>query len=140
MCAHAVSVAVEEIEGVESVRVMLEEGLGEIVLEPENTVDPAVFLELVEDNGFTPGEMDVTVTGQLQEEAGRHLILVTGTELVYELIQETVSLPAGALPGQTIIVRARVVNAASDTGTRDRLRLIEIRSRADPSRPVDEDP
>lgn len=140
MCAHAVSVAIEKIEGVRSVRVSLEEGLGEIVLEEENTVDPEVFVDLIEDNGFTPGQMEITVAGRLQEDAGRHLILVAGPELVYELPEGAASLPPGAAPGWTVVVLGRVLEAASAAGTGGRLRLIEPSSHPETARPGNEDP
>ncbi len=121
------SVAVDKIEGVESVRVSLEEGLAEIVLEPDNTVDPELFSKIVRDNGFTPGVAELVVAGTLVRPEGRHLVEVDGPNLVYEIVEGEESVPAGSAPGGEVTVRGRVeAGPQPEAGAPRKIELLEL--------------
>ena len=63
MCAHAVRVAVQKIPGVDSVRVSLNDGYADIHLGPENGVTVERIREVIRNNGFTPKETRIRVSG-----------------------------------------------------------------------------
>ena len=65
ICAHAVSVAVKKIDGVESVEVTLNRGHAEIKLKPGNRVRIEQIWEAVRKQGLTPKEARVVVRGRL---------------------------------------------------------------------------
>lgn len=122
------SVAVDKVEGVESVRVSLEEGLAEIALGPNNRVDPEVFLEIVRDNGFTPGAAEIVVAGTLVESGGLHLIEIDGPDLVYELVERAVAVPAKAVAGRVVSVRGRLTESPTADGKWRQLWLLEFQA------------
>lgn len=80
------SVAIQKIDGVESVSVSLTAGLADIGLEPGNSIDPEQIREIVRDNGFTPKSAEVEVIGRIGEQAGRPVFSVTGADIVYLLV------------------------------------------------------
>lgn len=59
MCAHAVRVALERLDGVESVTVSLEEGVAVVRLTDENEVSVATVRQVVRDNGFSPKQTEL---------------------------------------------------------------------------------
>lgn len=67
MCAHAVRVAVEKIPGVDSVRVSLNEGYADIHLASDNSVTVERVRETIRNNGFTPKEARIRVTGSVTQ-------------------------------------------------------------------------
>jgi copper chaperone CopZ len=71
VCAHAVRVAVQKIEGVESVDVSLKRAVADIRLRPGNHVSLEQLGQLVKSNGFTPKEAMVTAVGTLLERSGK---------------------------------------------------------------------
>jgi copper chaperone CopZ len=82
-----VSVALRKIEGVDSVTVSLNEGVANIELKTGNIVDPERIRQVVRDNGFTPKDAAVSVTGRVTERDGQLLLTVTGPEVVYVLVE-----------------------------------------------------
>jgi len=82
-----VSVAIQKIEGVESVEVSLNEGTAEVTLKPGNHVDPERIRQVTRDNGFTPKGAFVRVAGRLIEREGKPALAVTGLDLVYGLTE-----------------------------------------------------
>jgi len=80
-----VSVAIKRIEGVQSVRVSLNDGWADVKLEQGNKVSIERLRGVVRDNGFTPKEARVKVKGRLVERAGRPALEVTGSGVVYAL-------------------------------------------------------
>jgi hypothetical protein len=82
-------VALRKIEGVETVTVSLNDGAADIRLKPGNSVDPEAVRKVVRDNGFTPKEADVTVTGQITRSDGKWMLRVTETAIDYELREDS---------------------------------------------------
>jgi len=80
-----VSVAVRKLDGVESVKLSLEEGSADIKLKPGNTISLGQLRRLIRDNGFTPRDAEVTARGKLAERGGGPAIEVTVIEVVYRL-------------------------------------------------------
>lgn len=79
------SVAIQKIDGVESVSVSLNEGLADIALEPGNSVDPEQIRKVVRDSGFTPKAAEVEVIGRITARSGRPVLFVSGAGVVYTL-------------------------------------------------------
>src|SRR6188472_1550267 len=70
-CAHGVKVAVQKVDGVESVELSLERAEADIRLKPENRVSLDHFRRIVKGNGFEPREAKVTVNGSLRNAGGK---------------------------------------------------------------------
>ena len=85
MCAHAVRVAVEKIDGVEAVKVSLNEGMAEVRLGPENHVTLRQVREAILANGFTPKAADVRVTGRIVAQGAALALVVPGSAERYLL-------------------------------------------------------
>lgn len=85
MCAHAVSVAVQKLEGVETVDVSLNEGLALIRFKPGNDVTVDQVREVIRRNGFTPKTAEVRVTGRVTEQQGGLTLLAGGGDRAYTL-------------------------------------------------------
>jgi copper chaperone CopZ len=79
ICAHGVKVAVQKVDGVESVQLSLERAEAEIRLKPENRVSLDQFRRIVKGNGFEPREAKVTVSGSLRNAGGKLTCEVPGT-------------------------------------------------------------
>jgi copper chaperone CopZ len=65
-----VSVAVQKLDGVESVEVSLERAVADIRLNPGNAVTIDRLREIVKTNGFAPREAVVTAVGRLLDRGG----------------------------------------------------------------------
>ena len=78
MCAHAVSVAVKKLEGVESVEVSLTRAVADIRLREGNRVSIAQLRQLVKNNGFTARESTVTAVGTATGPNGARAFEVSG--------------------------------------------------------------
>jgi copper chaperone CopZ len=81
ICAHAVSVDLKRVSGVEAVDVSLNKGTATVKLKPGNTVAPGDFWEAIRKDGFTPKETRVVVQGVV--EGGK--FKVTRTSQSYDL-------------------------------------------------------
>ena len=79
ICAHGVKVAVQKVDGVESVQLSLERAEADIRLKPENRVSLDQFRRIVKGNGFEPREAKVTVSGSVRNAGGRLTCEVPGT-------------------------------------------------------------
>ena len=90
------SVAIKKIEGVESVRVSLNEGWADVKLRPGNTVTVSRIRDAVRANGFTPKEARIRARGRVIEREGRPALLVSGSGAVYVLSLPTPSLGEAA--------------------------------------------
>ena len=73
------SVAIQKVDGVESVQVSLKEGRAKVQLKPGNTVRLSTLREQIEKNGFTPKEASVVAEGELTTVKGRLRFTVSGT-------------------------------------------------------------
>jgi copper chaperone CopZ len=82
-----VSVAVEKIEGVELVKVSLNEGIAYIKLKSGNKVTVEEIVEVIRDNGFTPKGTKIRVAGKVVERGGDPALDVTGLDFTYLLVE-----------------------------------------------------
>lgn len=74
------SVAIRKIEGVESVKVSLNDGRALIVLKAGNSVRLEQIRKAVNEQGFTPKEARIQAAGSLVEADGRLLFKVSGSD------------------------------------------------------------
>ena len=91
----------EKVDGVESVKVSLNEGFAEVKLKEGNTVTVEQLREVIRKNGFTPKEATVTVAGKVIERNGKPA-LETGPGAVM-LLKGNVAGVAGK-GGQRVVV------------------------------------
>jgi copper chaperone CopZ len=80
-------VAIKKIEGVDTVKVSLNQGLAEITFKPGNRATLEQVREIVRRNGFTPKAADIRVAGTIVRHAGKPALAVTGTDIVYRLAE-----------------------------------------------------
>ncbi len=78
ICAHGVRVAVQKVEGVESVELSLERAQADIRLQQGNHVPLDRFRQIVKGNGFEPKEATVTASGTIRETGGKMSFEVAG--------------------------------------------------------------
>jgi copper chaperone CopZ len=85
-CAHAVTVRLMQIEGVESVHVSLDSGIAAIRLRPGNSVALESLIEVPRRNGFHPISAGVTARGvaSLVDGAVTVTLLTSDTRLMLE--------------------------------------------------------
>jgi len=110
-CAHGVRVAVQKVEGVESVELSLERAQADIRLLPGNRVTLDRFRKIVKGNGFEPKEAVVSATGTVRDNGGRLMFDVSGV-------------------GATLVV-------AADKTAPDILKSLKIALEAKPPTPLD---
>ena len=79
ICAHGVKVAVQKVDGVESVRLSLERAEADIRLKPENRVSLDQFRRIVKGNGFDPRDAKVTLNGSVRKNGATLTCEVPGT-------------------------------------------------------------
>jgi copper chaperone CopZ len=87
-----VRVVVGKIEGVQSVKVSLKEGVATIQFAPSNRVTIARIREAVRSNGFTAREAEVRVAGSLVERGDSLTLVVPGANDVF-LLQDAPGSP-----------------------------------------------
>lgn len=131
MCAHAVSVAIRKIEGVASVDVSLNGGFADVKLKPGNRVDPERIRQVARDNGFTPKDADVKVTGQIVERGGKLALEVSGLDdVVYLLVEHPEAkdklAEAHKAAGKAVVVTGHLPETATAPKP-DATRTLEIR-------------
>ncbi len=79
------SVAIKKVNGVDSVKVSLNEGLADIKLKDGNKVTVEQIRSIIRKNGFTPKESQARVAGRVVERNGQPALEVTGLDQVYLL-------------------------------------------------------
>ena len=72
-------VVVGKIDGVQSVKVSLKDGVATIQLAPSNRVTVASIREAIKSNGFTAREAEVRIAGSLVRRGGALALAVPGT-------------------------------------------------------------
>jgi copper chaperone CopZ len=77
-CAHGVRVAVQKVEGVESVELSLERASADIRLRPANRASLDRFRQIVKANGFEPKQALVTAVGTVRQTGGTLTFDVSG--------------------------------------------------------------
>ena len=78
-CAHAMSVSIQKIPGVESVKVSTNWGLVTVMLKPGNTVRMEQIRKAILNDAFTPKEARVVALGQLVFQNGKAEFKISGT-------------------------------------------------------------
>ncbi len=78
ICAHGVRVAVQKVDGVESVELSLERAQADIRLRKGNVVSLDRFRQIVKANGFEPKQATVTAFGTVRDVGGKLTFEVTG--------------------------------------------------------------
>lgn len=84
-CAHGVEKGLEKLEGVEDATVSLNDGYAAVTLAPDNAVTLDKIRQVVRENGFTPKDATVVVTGTLAHADDDQLTLTTATDHEYAL-------------------------------------------------------
>lgn len=135
MCAHAVSVALKGVAGVESVDVSLGEGVATIALAPANEVTVEQVREIVRDNGFSPKETEVRVVGRLVADPAGLMLAAAGTAQPFELREHPDAagvldrLRDTGLAGGVVIAGVVPESAAADPP----VRVILVRAFSEPA-------
>jgi hypothetical protein len=113
-----VSVRLERLEGVESVRVSLNEGAAYLRLKTENRVRLAQVRDLVEQGGFTPREARVVARGTIVGTGERLRLRLTGTGEMYDLLTDDARVRdrLGGMTGRRAIVEGTVPPRRDDDG------------------------
>lgn len=83
------SVSIQKIEGVESVKVSLNEGQARIVLKPGNRVTLEQLRELIKRNGFTPRQASVSAEADVISYEGRMHVRIAGTNEMFAVASST---------------------------------------------------
>ena len=78
ICAHSVRVAVQKVDGVESVELSLERAEADIRLRKDNRVSLDRFRQIVKANGFEPKQATVTAVGTVRDVGGALAFEVSG--------------------------------------------------------------
>ena len=81
ICAHGVRVAVQKVDGVESVELSLERAQADIRLKPGNRVPLDRFRQIVKGNGFEPREASVAAIGNVREIDSKLSFEVSGVSM-----------------------------------------------------------
>ena len=79
------SVAIEKIDGIDSVTVSFKQGIADIKLKPDNKVTVEQIQKSIQGCGFTSRGTDVKIRGKVGERDGKPALDVTGIDLVYLL-------------------------------------------------------
>lgn len=122
MCAHAVRVAVEELPGVDSVHVSLNDGYADIALGLQNAITVEQVRQVIRKNGFSPRQARVRVRGIVTQRDSTFLLMLPsgasfalfGTGEPIERIEAMVGSPV-TIDGE---VPASTGDAAVETGLR----------------------
>jgi hypothetical protein len=80
-----VRVVVGKIEGVQSVKVSLKEGVATIQFAPLNRVTTSKIRDAIRSNGFSAREAEVRVAGSLVQRGDALALVVAGTDEVFVL-------------------------------------------------------
>ena len=88
MCAHAVSVSLKSVNGVNSVDVSLNQGLATVTLKSGNTVTMEQLKRAITKNGFTTKQSNVVVTGTLISDNGKVTLRVSGSNETFALVPQ----------------------------------------------------
>jgi len=101
-----VSVAIKKVNGVQDVRVSLNQGTAVIRLKEGNRVDVEQLRDIIRKNGFTPKDSDVKVAGKVVERNGKPALEVNGPDIVY-LLEGNVA-PLRGMTGKQVVLAGQV--------------------------------
>lgn len=80
------SVSLEKLPGVESVRISLNQGRASVSLLPNNAVTLEQMTQIVKDKGFTPWQAHVVARGELKAASGKLQLGLPKISRIYELV------------------------------------------------------
>lgn len=112
-CAHGVEKGLEKLEGVKDVTVSLNEGYAAVSLTPRNAITLEKIQQVIRENGFTPKDATVVVSGTIAHSSDHQLVLSAGPGQEYPLSAAPDSSTAWqtlqTLPvGTTVNIKAHV--------------------------------
>ena len=81
-------VAIKKVEGVDTVKVSLNEGYAEVSFKPGSRATLEQIRDIVRRNGFTPRGAEVRIAGQLVQHEGKLALAVSGSDAVYLLAED----------------------------------------------------
>lgn len=84
-CARGVEASLQRLEGVQSVKISLNDGTADIRLASDNTQTLERIRQRIADNGFSPKEARVKLTATVQERNGEPVLATTAGE-IYALL------------------------------------------------------
>ena len=119
-------VAVEKLEGVESVEVSLNEGRVRIRFASDNGVTIAELRRTIRNQGFSPKEARLTVSARIEERNGALIAVVPGSETSYAVVPSAKVQTRLASAVGTILVLEGEIEADENDVTPDRLRVIRV--------------
>lgn len=115
-------VAVEELEGVTSAEVSLNDGEVVVALEEENHVRLDRLRQMIRDQGFTPRGAEIRARGVVERRDGRLLFRTPEGEVVLEVAPESEALDAAEeRAGEELVIRGHVGEDAAG-----RIRIVEV--------------
>lgn len=84
-CAHGVEKGLEQLEGVQDATVSLNEGYAAVTLAPKNSVTLQKIQQIVRENGFTPKDATVVISGTLDHSSEHQTVLLADSGEEYPL-------------------------------------------------------
>jgi copper chaperone CopZ len=116
VCAHAVSVSLKSVNGVNSVDVSLNQGLATVTLKPGNTVTMEQLQRAITKNGFTTKQSNIVVTGTLLSDNGKVTLRVSGSNETFALVpQNQQAQDFSHLNGKTVTVEGVIPEGKKGT-------------------------
>ena len=100
------SVAIKKVNGVQDVKVSLNQGNADIKLKDGNKVDVEQIRDIIRKNGFTPKDTEVKVAGKVIERNGKPALEVNGPDEVY-LLEGNVA-PLKDKTGKQVVLTGQV--------------------------------
>lgn len=110
-CAYSLQKRIQDIEGVQSITVSLNDGLALVRFEPNNRVTLETVRTAVTDVGFSPENAAVRINGTLSEEGDRWFLIPSADERF--LLPNP---PQGALSGEELRFTGQI-NKEKDSAT-----------------------
>ena len=107
------SVALKKIEGVEDVKVSLNEGRADLKLRSGNRATIDQIRDAIRKNGFTPKGADVTAAGTIVLNDRRLALQVSGSDAVY-LLWDATSSPGKVAELATLAASRKVAEVVVD--------------------------
>ena len=101
------SVGIQEVEGVESVKVNLNQGLAAVKLKPGNTVRLEQLHDVVRSKGFTPKQAQIVAKGHLARANGKLEFQISGAQRTYPL-EAPPGSPIHKLAGKTLLIKGAI--------------------------------
>lgn len=119
----------QKIDGVESVKVSLNEGNARLELKPGNTVTLEELRELIKRNGFTPREASVTAEAHVFSHQGRLHLRIAGTNEMFAVASSTDAAILSALgkPAATSVLIDATIGLSDGDGKEVEARVTAVK-------------